>query len=376
VLEANWVPEFGYSAPNSQTYPWLWLWDSCFHALIWGALEDQRAAIELGAVFAKQSPDGFVPHMSYQLRPTAAEELWRQPGRSYLTQPPMYAHALRLLLEWGYPVQPLLTRARDGLMFLLQHRRNPDGLVTVVHPWEAGTDDSPRWDAWAGVPFDRAAWARSKRELLQTVIVSESGASLSNRAFDVAPAGFNALVAFNLRELHAVLGDGELQMAADQLAEALDRQWDPALGTWTDWSDPKVGSTRVRTLEALLPVLVTDKPDRAERVFTDLFDETAFGAPFGPCGVHRQEPAFQPDAYWRGAAWPQLTYLFFIAAIRRGDLDVADRLHRLGATAAAASQFAEYFDPLTGVGLGAIPQCWAGLPCVMERRNRSQGVEQ
>jgi hypothetical protein len=376
VLEANWVPQYGYSAPNSETYPWLWLWDSCFHALIWGALDDERAAAELRAVFAEQGPDGFMPHMTYRLRPEAARELWKQPGRSYLTQPPMYAHALRLLLEWGYPVEPLAARARDGLLSLVRQRSGPNGLVLVVHPWEAGTDDSPRWDAWAGEPFDRSAWGRRKRELLETVVVSEIGAGLSNHAFNVAPAGFNALVAFNLRELHAVLGDGELREAADQIVDALERQWDAELGTWTDWSEPEAKSTRVRTLEALLPVLLTDGQDRTDRVFTALFQETAFGALFGPCGVHRQEPTFQPDAYWRGAGWPQLTYLFFVAAIRRGDLESAGRLQTAGVKAAAASRFAEYFDPLTGAGLGAIPQGWAGLPCVMERLSQRAATGQ
>jgi hypothetical protein len=370
VLEANWVPQVGYTAPNSEVYPWLWLWDSCFHALIWGALDDQRAAVELRAVFAEQGADGFVPHMTYSLRPDAARELWGRPGRSYLTQPPMYGHAVRLLLDWGHPVEPLAARARDGLLSLVRQRRGRDGLLLVVHPWEAGTDDSPRWDAWAEEPFDRPGWGRRKRELLRTVDVSETGASLRNPAFTVAPAGFNALVAFNLRELCAVTGDGELEEAAGRIVEALERRWDEALGTWTDWSEPEVPSTRVRTLEALLPVLVTGGRDRVGRVFGQLFQDTAFGAPFGPCGVHRQEPTFRPDAYWRGAGWPQLTYLFFVAAIRSGDLEAAGRLRRLAASTAEASDFAEYFDPLTGAGLGASPQGWAGLPCVMDRLDR------
>ena len=29
-------------------------------------------------------------------------------------------------------------------------QRMRDGLCFVVHPWETGCDDSPRWDAWVG----------------------------------------------------------------------------------------------------------------------------------------------------------------------------------------------------------------------------------
>jgi hypothetical protein len=34
VLNANWRADGGYTSPNPDTYPWQWLWDSCFHAII------------------------------------------------------------------------------------------------------------------------------------------------------------------------------------------------------------------------------------------------------------------------------------------------------------------------------------------------------
>ena len=42
VLEAHWTAH-GYCVPNPTTYPWQWLWDSCFHAVAWAALGDERA---------------------------------------------------------------------------------------------------------------------------------------------------------------------------------------------------------------------------------------------------------------------------------------------------------------------------------------------
>ena len=35
VLEAHWRPEGGYTVPHAGTYPFQWLWDSCFHAIAW-----------------------------------------------------------------------------------------------------------------------------------------------------------------------------------------------------------------------------------------------------------------------------------------------------------------------------------------------------
>jgi hypothetical protein len=294
-------------------------------------------------------------------------ELWRRNGCSFLTQPPMYCHSFRVLHDWRYPINHLADNVRAGILFLLRDRRNTAGLVEIVHPWEGGTDDSPRWDAWAGTPFDRTAWGIKKRELLQGVVQNKTGSAIRNPAFKVAPMAFNALVAFNLLELHAVLGESSLKEEADTIIDAIDEQWDEGLTTWVDWSDPAVECARVRTLESLLPVLVSPNEDRVDRIFAALLDDSAYGSEFGPCGVHRNEPTFEPTGYWRGAGWPQLTYLFFVAALRRERRGCARRFQSAAARAAVVSRFAEYFNPLTGDGLGAIPQCWAGLPCVMNR---------
>lgn len=135
VMNRNWRKEGGYTSPNLETYPWQWLWDSCFHTLVWGATGDERALIELENVFLHQSPSGFVPHMGYQVAPEAGSDLWGVAGSSTITQPPMYGHAARRLDEWGYDLTPeLLERIDRALDFLWTKRRAPSGLVSCVHP--------------------------------------------------------------------------------------------------------------------------------------------------------------------------------------------------------------------------------------------------
>lgn len=367
VLNTQWVADYGYSAPNTQVYPWQWLWDSCFHSLIWAALGDKRAVTETATMFGQQNADGCVPHMGYQKAPEEANDLWRQGGRSFLTQPPMYAHVALTLATWGYDVEALIAPTARGLQFLLDRRRHQSGSVLIVHPWEGGTDDSPRWDAWAPQPFNRAEWGLRKRQLLTTTRISPAGSAISNPQFAVAAAGFNALVAFNLREFHSLTGEVWARAAADEITAALDLQWDNSLATWSDWSERRDENSSVRTLEALLGVLVTAHDDRVSSVFEQLRNSASFGTKFGPAGLHQDEAEFSPTAYWRGSAWPQLTYLFIVAALRRGRIDDARDLHHIASKAAVQSGFAEYLDPLTGRGLGANPQGWAGLPCVTER---------
>ena len=82
ILEAHWVPE-GYAAPNDRVYPWQWLWDSCFHALIWAELgEHERALRELATALSIQDESGFVPHMNYVRDPDFHADFWGRRGAS------------------------------------------------------------------------------------------------------------------------------------------------------------------------------------------------------------------------------------------------------------------------------------------------------
>lgn len=349
MMADHWRPEgrLGHTVPSTAVYPWQWLWDSCFHAVIWAALGDgDRAVAELTTALRAQDDLGFVPHVRYVGEPAFLEGFWGRPSASSITQPPMYGHAVAELERLGVTVpDEVVDRARAGIGFLLRHRaRSDDGLVTVVHPWETGADDSPRWDDWCGEGgFESTRWYERKGALLAGIERSSGGAPLANPAFAVAPAGFNALVAFNA----AAVG---LTNEATELAEALDARWDDDLGTWVDGAHH---SGRVRTVDALLGALVTSSADHRARALAAAADDRAFGGRYGPAGVHRDEPSFDPTGYWRGAAWPQLTYLLW----RGGGTDLGDRL----VAGAERSGLAEYWHPDTGAGLGARPQSWAGL---------------
>ncbi len=358
-MEAHWRGR-GYTVPNAAVYPHQWLWDSCFHAVIWAHLgRPERAVAELRSALAHQHDDGFVPHMTYWEHPDMHAAFWGRPTTSTITQPPMYGHAIAELARRGVEVDSSLVRqAVAGLAFLVGPRRGDRELVPIVHPWESGCDDSPRWDRWAGSERSAQRWYERKGELVESLDLSPSGSALANPSFEVEAAGFNALVAFNAMELAAVGFHDQLPFAVEPLIDALDRRWDPLLATWLDDRD---ATPAPRTLEALLPVLVTGSIERVAAVMTELRDPDAFGGRCGPAQVHRGEPSFEPRAYWRGPAWPQLTYLFWVAAARHGRRDDAAWLARALRSGAERSGWAEYWDPDDGTGLGAVPQSWSAL---------------
>lgn len=374
LLEGNWVEARGYCVPNHKTYPHLWLWDSCFHSIIWAHLGDPRALTELSAVLEGQLDNGLVPHMRYG---KAGSDTWLGPltGTSSLAQPPMFGHAIKVLADHGMPPSSeILKRARAGIEWLWENRRTGEGLIFVVHPWEAGNDHGPRWDDW-GAPgrtpenYSRPARTAWNKERVFDISFASDGAATWSSTFVVCPAAFNAYVVFNMRELASILHDDEMARRADGLAGAIDEfLWDPDEKLWSDRAVVGGGpSTRIPISDGVMGALVTSDRQKAEAALAQLDDPNRFAAPFGPANVARSHPAYDPETYWRGPAWPPLNYLFWLAENRWNRNSAADRLARETEAAAVQSAWAEYWNPDSGHGLGAIPQTWTGLVIAMNQ---------
>jgi hypothetical protein len=372
LLERHWDDARGYCVPNPNVYPHLWLWDSCFHAICWAHLDDPRSLREFDAVLAGQLAGGLVPHMRYGGRPP---DTWLGPlaETSSLAQPPMFGHAAKVLAGRGLrPSDDALHRARRGLDWLWDHRRTERDLVYVVHPWEAGNDHSPRWDDW-GAPgrtardYDRAARTAWNKQRMRDVRFDPDGAANSSVSFMACPAGFNAYVAFNLAELADLLSDATLADRAALIGAAMDTHlWDPAEQLWKDLALVGGGaSTTAPISDGLMGALVTRSRHHALAALDQLTDPGRFEALWGPTNVARTHPAYDPGMYWRGAAWPHLNYLLWLAVRRWDLLDVADALADRTRAAAVTSGWAEYWNPETGQGLGAIPQSWTALVVAM-----------
>src|SRR5579863_1663354 len=169
IMAEHWRDDLGFTVPHATVYPSLWLWDSCFHSIIWVALgERERAQRELAAVFTAQTADGFVPHMNHAMD-EQHRMFWGISSVSTITQPPLYGHALAVLSAAGVDVEEIAGSVTAAFHHLFDRRITPCGLLKVVHPWENGTDDSPRWERWQTRPFDRSAWWVTKGQLVDAL---------------------------------------------------------------------------------------------------------------------------------------------------------------------------------------------------------------
>ncbi len=366
VLDSSWRADDDFCPPNAQVYPHQWLWDSCFHAIAWSALGDQRGLRELRSCFRAQLPSGFVPHMRY-LEPNNL----RGPltDRSSFTQPPIYAHAAHVLTRAGFAIETtLLDAIASGLEWLWQHRREDRGLLFIVHPWESGADDSPRWDSWLSHSrYDHRAYSKFDAELVAQTDYDDAGAAVWSRTFVAIPAAFNAFAAHAAHELAALSGDAQWEVRSRDLAAAIDEHlWDDEVGLWLDIAVVGGGdSAAAPTLDGVFGGLATADRDRANRALDHLLEPGRFASTYGLRYLPPGHPAYDANEYWRGPAWPQLNYMAYVAARRWDRVDVADAIRSMSLRGTMESGFAEYWNAETGAGRGACPQGWAAVAAAL-----------
>ena len=409
--------------PAERQYPHQWNWDAALVALGLAPYDPERARQEVRALLKGAWADGMVPHILYHLgasdyRP--APGFWRTEGShppglptSGLSQPPILASCLARMHDDASTEERPSWRAFLDETFeatLAWHRwwhraRDPRqrGLVAIVHPWESGTDDAPRFDAALTrvVPRPVADFQRGDRthvaaaerpsdddyaRFVHLIDVYRRLAWRPDAIFDAAP--FRVLDPF----LNAVLqrADADLARIARLLGRATDELdawqdatrhayaslWNDATGSFDAWDDRAgvpLGSSGIASFAALWGRLA----DRAQvaRLRAALDDPSAYAPPAGGAllaTTRVDDPAFAPRRYWRGPVWIVTNWMAADGFDAAGHPDAAMRLRRDALRLVARHGFWEHYDPRDGTPGGASGFSWsAALTPVLQRETRA-----
>jgi hypothetical protein len=420
VLKGNDMGGWTRAAPN--LYPHQWSWDTAFIAIGLAHLDTGRAAAEISSLLDNQWKNGKVPHIVFN--PDAPPESyfpgpehWASaadapespsgPARSSgLCQPPVHAIAVRRVLEVAESRGEGEAEARAFLVhvypkLLAWHRylataRDPEGsgLVTIFHPWESGTDNSPRWSpalerVEVGVmpeyerpdlehvpdPSERPTGPEYDRYIWLVEVIKRAGCDeavlYGESPFLVKDVLASAIL---VRANEALLEISEVAKAPDEDRaeirawisrgrQGLDERWDPQLQLCLDY-DLRAGEPlRARTIAGFAPLISGTEKVHRQRTILDVLDSRAFvGHPNLrwplPPSTSPEEPEFQPRSYWRGPVWPVMNWLLWWSLMRAGEKERAARLRNYGLAQLSDGRFGEYYEPFTGEPLGSDEQSW------------------
>lgn len=413
VLERNDTGDF--VKPSQHLYPFQWNWDSALVAVGLAGVAPERARTEVRSLLRGQWADGMVPHIVFHPQPVdyrPGPELWSSDAcegapavpTSGITQPPVLATAVRILHE-AAPDRAFLEEVLPALeawhrWFHRERAVDETGLVAILHPWESGMDNAPRFDrALARVdvdgvePIERtdrlqiAAAERPtdldyRRYLALVAWLRACGyrpASPAAAPFAYLDLPLNAILAvaeddLALLQEEAGVDPQRARAAAERLQSALAATWDAEAGAYRE-RDLHGEEGVTGTVADLFPLYAGVPDERQARRLVDehLLAPDRFGpspaAPWAVTTVSKSSPAYDPRNYWRGPVWVNINW-FLVRGLERCGLHAeADDLRRLTLELVSRSGFSEYYEPTTGAPLGSREFSWsASLALDLQRR--------
>ncbi len=175
----------GYTLPtNNKLYPAQWNWDSAFIALGYSYFNIDYAIKELETLLTGQWDDGMIPHILFHENDESYfpnHKTWECGNKipsSGITQPPIIATIVKKIVDQNKLDQDQMKRMEKIIIKLKKYLEwfynyrdtNKIGLVSIIHPWESGLDNSPIWDA----PLDKVKIEENLKYARRDLNVSKS----------------------------------------------------------------------------------------------------------------------------------------------------------------------------------------------------------
>ncbi|MCF4098316.1 MGH1-like glycoside hydrolase domain-containing protein [Maritalea mediterranea] len=380
----------GYTIPTKGLYPYQWNWDSAFAALGFAQFDIERAWQELETLFTAQWDDGMVPHIVFHQSDPGyfpGPDIWGGTGpvpSSGITQPPIAATMAHLIYQLdpqkGEPhMRALYPKLRAWHDWFMQWRLD-QGAVYITHPWEAGRDNTPEWDA----PMERIDPANvgeyerrdtqhvdgsmrpTKFDYDRYIWLVQMGKRLNwnqpqlrvENPFQVADPTMTFTLLRAQRDLLALgeaLGLNINGLADDilRLESGAQSLWNPELQSF-DARDVRTGewANCVSNASFLCWYAGIDSPEQSAQL-ERVLSQVKYGVP----SHDPASPKFDGRRYWRGPTWAIMNQLIGLG-LEEMNHPLAEKLRATTRDLIAAHGFAEYFDPTDGSPAGGKAFTW------------------
>jgi neutral trehalase len=189
---------------------------------------------------------------------------------------------------------------------------------------------------------------------------------LNREWFNVEDVGVNSVYAAGwgvLGDLAANFDETVTQHCRQRQQECeraiLRKCWDRRVGRFVSiyhkWGKEWVAPAE--TIQVLMPLVLDSIPAECQEsiVQTQILDPKRFWAPFVLPSVSLAESTFNPNAsrlLWRGPVWPSTVWIVMQGLLKHNYTDVANRIIDNWIDLYLKSGVWEYYNPLTGAGLG------------------------
>ena len=444
TLEKNWNGRF--TIPSPTLYPHQWSWDSGFIAIGNSYYHSERAKKEIEFLFDAQWKNGMVPHIVFNEKEktyfpsadfyeiTRSDNAPRHIGTSAMTQPAVHA----ISCYYIYKNSDDKTKAKEflnkiypklkGFHRFLMTDRDPEmsGLVTILHPWESGMDNSPLWDE----PLSRINVKEKDLPKFKRLDIIAVGGESETRTSDWVYNRFIYLIELMKRynfdqkkmykafpfKIKDVLFSSILYVANKYLIKIADiigkeeedkaeiRQWMSRTeqnfyqyfipsddegkrkfganeqSLFYDYDLVEERQIRKKTVASLIPIYTGLIPRQEAEVILRWITHAHFCGEGSNChvptipSIDLEVSYFKPITYWRGPVWINTNWMIWLGLLKYGFKQEADLIKQGVLELVENHGFREYYNPYEGKGLGGKDFSWSAALAIDMINEKGIGI--
>ncbi len=392
--------KLNYTLPtNTKLYPAQWNWDSAFIALGYSNFNLNYSLKEIETLVSGQWSDGMIPHILFHVKDlsyTPNYKAWncgKKISSSGITQPPILASILRIIIERQKfskkeikKYQALILKIKKYFKWFIKYRDpKRTGLISILHPWESGYDNSPLWDKpMSKIKIDsKLEYKRKDNQIVNKnqrplKIDYDRYVTIKNHfrqmkydpkklfyksKFNVVDVGFNSLFLKALKDLNFLLGligkknssfEKYILLNESKLIKLFNLKKmkfkNKDLKNNTEIEIPSI--TNFFMLYADL-----NNNQINTQLIKSLKKYCKNDKYFFP-SISSNHKSFEDKRYWRGPVWINCNWIIY-QGLKNKDKKFSEIIRKQTINLIEKQKFREYYSSKTGLGLGAKNFSWS-----------------
>ncbi|MDC3125936.1 trehalase family glycosidase [Candidatus Pelagibacter sp.] len=402
----------GFTLPtNSKLYPAQWKWDSGFIALGYSHFNLKYALDEISTLLKGQWKDGMIPHILFHDLNTnyyPNHSVWNCGNKihsSGITQPPVLAVILKKILDKNkvtdkekIKIKSIVKKLKKYHVWLIKYRDPKNtGLVSILHPWESGYDNSPLWDySMSEVKIEKnLKYKRGDNKIINPeyrpldedydryVSIKNhlkknkyNPKNLYNKSmFNVVDVGFNSIFLRANKDLLLLLKKfklqhNELEKFILRSERQIEKLYNEKKGVFTNYDIKNKKKIIVPSITNYFILFADLKNQSINKKIIKKLKKHNQNKKYLFSSIKPNYRKFEEKRYWRGPVWINCNWIIY-QGVKNKDIKFANIIKNKTINLIKKNGFYEYYSFKTGKAFGANNFSWTAslfLDLIFEKR--------
>ena len=401
-----------YTLPtNTKLYPAQWNWDSAFIALGYSYFNLNYTFNEIETLLSGQWKDGMIPHILFHIKDTSYTpnyKAWNcgtKISSSGITQPPILASILRLIIERQkfskkeiIKFTSIILKIKKYLEWFIRYRDpKRTGLISILHPWESGYDNSPLWDEpMSNIKIDKDL--KYKRKDNKIVNASQRPLKIDydryvtiknhlkqmkynpktlyyKSKFNVVDVGFNSLFLKALKDLVFLLK--QINKSSSSLnkyiylnEKKIVKLFNTKKMTFKNKDLKNKTSIEIPAITNYFMLFADLRNNNVNKNLIKSLKKYYKKEKYLFPSISSKHKSFDEKRYWRGPVWINCNWIIY-QGLKNKDKKFAEIIRKKTIKLVEKRKFREYYSCKTGLGMGAKNFSWSAALYLDFKLNRS-----